>query len=128
MTSSENAVPCRFTKPRYGSPSCIPATRITFHKGSNLDLLLYKTLVNQQCKALGLRLNPSSAHSSSICFCLMMSDKNWKSAKSPPAPSRVVSLSLITLDSCYSKLLDKFGKISWIRLNQAPISSISHSL
>ena len=31
--------------------TCIPATMITFHKGSNLDLLLYRTLVNQQCKA-----------------------------------------------------------------------------
>merc|ERR1712242_65726 len=32
--------------------------------------------LGEESLAFGLRLNPSSAHSSSICFCLMMSDRN----------------------------------------------------
>lgn len=49
----------------YGFPSSNPAITKLFQKGSKLDRLLYMTRVNQQCSALGFKLNPSSKHCSS---------------------------------------------------------------
>lgn len=55
----------RITHFTHGSPYSSPAMIKLFQNGSNLERLLYMTLVSQQCSDLGFRVKPSSRHSSS---------------------------------------------------------------
>lgn len=66
ILASRNGLPISSTQPRYGSPSSNPATTNVFRKGSKLLRLSYMIRVNQVWRALGLRPNPLSSHSSLI--------------------------------------------------------------